>query len=63
MALAHADCVEVVANLPADQFGIIGEGIERERDGERLLNVQRPVGSAQGEAIKAAPVQRQAQQG
>ena len=63
VALAHADSVEVVANLPADQLGIIGQGIERERDGERLLDVQGPFGSAQGEAIQAAPIQRQPQQG
>ena len=34
LALAHPDGVEVVANLPANQFGIIGQGVERERDGE-----------------------------
>ena len=28
VALAQADGVEVVANLTADQFGIIGQGIE-----------------------------------
>ena len=63
VALAHADGVEVVANLPADQLGIIGQGVERKRDGEGLLDVQGAVGAAQDEAVQAAPVQRQPQQG
>ena len=63
LALAHADGVEVVANLPADQLGIIGQGVERKRDRKGLLDVQGPVGAAQGEAVQAAPVQRQPQQG
>ncbi len=57
LALAHAGGIEVVANLPADQLGIIGQGIERERDGEGLLALQRPVGGAQRKAVQAAPVQ------
>ena len=61
MALPDSDGIEVVPNLPAHQFRVIGKRIERQRDLEGLLNVEGAISAPQRDALETAPVQHEPQ--
>ena len=63
LPLAHTAGVQVVANLAPDQFGIIGQGIQCQRDRKGLLDAQGSVRAPNHEAVQAAPVQAQSEDG
>ena len=45
MAFPHAGGLEMVQDLASDQFGVVGQQVERQGYGESLVDVQRTVGS------------------
>jgi len=61
MAFAHSGGVELVADFAADEFRRGGQRVERERNGKRLLQLQRAVHAPQHHAFEPAAVERQAE--
>ncbi len=57
LALPNPLGIEVIANFPPNQFGIIRQWIKRKRHGEGPLNVQHSIDAPQDDAVQAAAIQ------
>jgi hypothetical protein len=61
--LAHTCGVEVIPNLASNQFRVVGKRIQRERDRNRTLDFNATIDAAQNQSLKAAAIEREAQNG
>jgi hypothetical protein len=61
--LAHTRSIEVIANLASDQLRIIGQRIERKRNGQRILNLQGAIDTTKNQGFKSPAIKSKSENG